>query len=118
MRITTSPCQKYVLKFARKEEREQKGGYEYKTKHKPRSARNTGRKTGREESRARGGEAQRVEAAARHQGRSTSGTTKIWGLNTGGLSKFSPQIPGAYLIFPPNTGVYLFFSQIPGVYQK
>ena len=31
----------------RKEEREQKGGHEYKTKNKPRSARNTTRKTGR-----------------------------------------------------------------------
>ena len=37
------------IKFAGKEEREQKGGYEYKTKHKPRRARNTIRKTGREE---------------------------------------------------------------------
>ena len=37
------------IEFAGKEEREQKGGYAYKTKHKPRSARNTGRKTGREE---------------------------------------------------------------------
>ena len=36
--------------FAENEEREQKGGYGYKTKHKPRSARNTGTKTGREES--------------------------------------------------------------------
>jgi len=34
----------------RKEEREQKGGYEYKTKNKPRSARNTTRMTGREKS--------------------------------------------------------------------
>jgi len=35
--------------FAEIEDREKKGGYEYKTKHKTRSAHNTGRKTGREE---------------------------------------------------------------------
>jgi len=39
-----------MTKVEEKEDRKQKGGYEYKTKHKPRSARNTGRKTGREES--------------------------------------------------------------------
>jgi len=38
------------IEFAEKEKREQKGNYEYKTRHKPRSARNTGKKTGREES--------------------------------------------------------------------
>ena len=38
------------MKFVEKEERKQKGGYEYSTKHKTRSARNTDRKTGREES--------------------------------------------------------------------
>jgi len=37
------------IEFTEKEERKQEGGYEYKTEHKPRSARNTGRKTGREE---------------------------------------------------------------------
>jgi len=37
------------IEFAGKEERGQKGSYEYKTQHKRRSARNTTRKTGREE---------------------------------------------------------------------
>ena len=37
------------IKFVRNEERKQKGGYEYRTEHKTRSARNTGRSTGREE---------------------------------------------------------------------
>ena len=45
-----STVPKIFIEFAGKEEREQKRGYEYKTKHKPRRARNTGRKTGREES--------------------------------------------------------------------
>jgi len=40
---------KICIEFAGKEEREQEGGHVYKTKHKRRSARNTGRKTGREE---------------------------------------------------------------------
>jgi len=35
---------------------------------------------------ARGSEAQRAEAAARHQGRSTPGRDNNWGLNSGGLS--------------------------------
>ena len=47
MHITRAPYQRYV--FTRKEERNQKGGCEYKTKHEPRSDRNTSRKTGREE---------------------------------------------------------------------
>jgi len=38
------------IKFLEQEERRQKGGKEYRTEHKTRSARNTGRKTGREES--------------------------------------------------------------------
>ena len=38
------------IKFVEKEERKQKGGYEYRTEPKTRSARNTDRKTGREES--------------------------------------------------------------------
>ena len=41
---------KVSVKFAEKEEREQKGGYEFRTEHKTRSACNRGRKTGREES--------------------------------------------------------------------
>ena len=45
-----SAVPKICIEFAGKEEREQKGGYEYKTKHKSRSARNTTRETGREES--------------------------------------------------------------------
>jgi len=41
---------KLCIEFAGKEEREHKGGYEYKSKHKPRSARcvNTCNSTGRE----------------------------------------------------------------------
>jgi len=38
------------IKLIRKEERKQKGGYKYRTEHKTRSTRNTGKKTGREES--------------------------------------------------------------------
>jgi len=38
------------IKCVEKEERKQKGGQEYSTEHKTRSACNTGRKTGREES--------------------------------------------------------------------
>ena len=38
--ITRTPCQRYVSNWKEKEEREQKGGYEYKSKYKPRSARN------------------------------------------------------------------------------
>ena len=45
-----STVTKVSIEFAEKEDRKQKGGYEYKTEHKPRSARNTGRKTCREES--------------------------------------------------------------------
>jgi len=45
---------------------------------------------------ARGSEAQRAEAAARHQGRSTPGRDKNGGLNTGGSSNFS-LITGIYL---------------------
>jgi len=46
---TKSTMLNLCIEFAQKEGREQKGSYEYKTRHKPRSARNTGRKTGREE---------------------------------------------------------------------
>ena len=41
---------KLCIKFIEREERKQKGGYEYTTEHRTRSARSTGRKTGREES--------------------------------------------------------------------
>jgi hypothetical protein len=37
------------IEFVEKEERKQRGGYEYKIEHKQRSARNTGTKTGRDE---------------------------------------------------------------------
>ena len=40
---------KVSVKFVEKEERKQKGGYEFRTEHKTRSARNTGRNSGREE---------------------------------------------------------------------
>jgi len=38
------------ITFVKKEKIKEKGGYEYRTKHKTHSARNTGRKTGREKS--------------------------------------------------------------------
>jgi len=38
------------MEFVGKEERKQKGGYEYRTNHKTRSTRNTDRQTGKEES--------------------------------------------------------------------
>ena len=40
----------WVSIVLKKEERKQKGSYEYRTEHKTRSARNTGRKTGGEDS--------------------------------------------------------------------
>ena len=43
MHITRAPCQRYVLNSKERKKKNKKGGYEYKTKHKPRSARNTGR---------------------------------------------------------------------------
>ena len=54
---------------------------------------------------ARGGEAQRADAAARHQGRS-----KLW------TKKNSGPIPVIYRNFL-NSGFYRFFFPIPGVYQ-
>jgi len=67
---------------------------------------------------ARGGEAQRADATARHQGRSTSGGGKIgpkyrgviciFSLHTGGLSKMNPRIfrgkPGKIQINPQYGG--------------
>jgi len=44
-----STVPKICIEFVGEEKRGKKGGYEYKTKHKPRSARNTTRKTDREE---------------------------------------------------------------------
>ena len=41
---------KVSVEFVEKEERKQKGVYEYRTEHKTRGARNTDRHTGREES--------------------------------------------------------------------
>jgi len=41
---------KVSIEFEEKGARKQKSSYEYKTKHNPRRARNTGRKTSREES--------------------------------------------------------------------
>jgi len=51
---------------------------------------------------ARGGEAQRADAAARHQGRSKPWTKKKIGSNTWDLSEFS-QFRG-FIGFFPNTG--------------
>jgi len=45
-----STVPKICIEFAGKEQRDQKCGYQYKTKHTPRCARHTTRKTGREES--------------------------------------------------------------------
>ena len=50
MRTSTGTVTEVCIKFVEKEERKHKGGQEYRTKHKTRSACNTGRKTGREES--------------------------------------------------------------------
>ena len=55
---------------------------------------------------ARGGEAQRAKAAARHQGRS-----KPW------AKKNSGPIPGIYRNFLNTGGLSVFFP-IPGVYQS
>ena len=45
----TSIVTKVSIEFAEKGARKQKSSYEYKTKHNPRRAHNTGRKTSREE---------------------------------------------------------------------
>jgi len=50
MRSSIGTLTKVSIKLVEKEERKQKGDYEYRTEHKTRSAHNTGRKTGREES--------------------------------------------------------------------
>jgi len=47
MRTSIGTVTKVSIKFVEKEERKQKGGYEYKAEHKTRSTRNTGRKTNR-----------------------------------------------------------------------
>jgi len=44
-----STATKVSIGSSEKEDRKKKGGYEYKTKHKPRNVCNTGRKTSREE---------------------------------------------------------------------
>jgi len=49
MRTSTGTVTLMSIKFVEKETSKQKGGHEYRTKHKTRSARNTGRTTGREE---------------------------------------------------------------------
>jgi len=50
MRTSIGTVTEVSIKLSGKEERKQKGGWEYRTKHKTCSARNTGKKTGREES--------------------------------------------------------------------
>ena len=47
MCISIGTVTKMSIKFVEREERNRKGGYEHRTEHKTRSARNTGRKTGR-----------------------------------------------------------------------
>jgi hypothetical protein len=62
---------------------------------------------------AHGGEAQRADAAVRHQGRSKPGAKKIW-VQYWGLIGIFP-IPGVYRPKYPNSGVYLgifFYSSI------
>jgi len=49
MRTSIGTVTEVSIKFVEKEERKQRGGYEFRTEHKTRSARNTGRQTGREE---------------------------------------------------------------------
>jgi len=49
MRTSIGTVTEVSIKFVEKESRNQKGGHEYRTEHKTRSAHNTGRKTGREE---------------------------------------------------------------------
>ena len=51
---------------------------------------------------ARGGEAQRTDAAVRHQGRSKPWVKKKFGSNTGDLSEFSQY--RRFIGFFPNTG--------------
>jgi len=50
MRISIGTVTQVFIKSAEKEERKQKGGYEFRTEHKTRSKCNTCRKTGKEES--------------------------------------------------------------------
>jgi len=47
MCISIGTVTKMSIKFVEREDRKRKGGYEYRTEHKTRSARITGRKTGR-----------------------------------------------------------------------
>ena len=63
------------IEFVEKEERKQKGGYEYRTEHKTRSARKKGRKTGREERGAR------RRGATRRCCRAPSGQVHMRGTN-------------------------------------
>ena len=50
MRTSIGTVTQVSIKFVEKERRKQEGGQGYKTEHKTRSARNTGRKIGREDS--------------------------------------------------------------------
>ena len=64
-------------------------------------------------------EAQRAEAAARHQGRSQLGDQKKLGApNIGGLADFSPDTGGLSDFFPRYQGFIGFATKIPGVHRQ
>jgi len=71
---------------------------------------------------ARGSEAQRAEAAARHQGRSTPGGEMIWVKYRGGLSVFFLDFGGLSIFFfmiragGLSGDLYGRFCSIPGFY--
>jgi len=107
----TSIVTKVSIEFAEKEERKQKGGYEYKTEHKPHSARNTGRKTCTEES-------------TRHRlietGKQVCLMVITWGLSdcmviTGGLSVLYGHYRGLSDFMVITGGLSVFFHCTGGL---
>jgi len=78
---------KIYIELGGKEERDKKSGYEYQIKHHAALATQLERQV--EKKVARGGEAQRADAAARHQDRSTSGGQKIGVKYRGFVGTFS-----------------------------
>jgi len=94
MRITRALCQRYVLNSQEKNKKNKKVVMNTKpnTNH---AALTTQVEIQVEKKGARGGEAQRADAAARHQGRSTSGGPKI-GVQYWGLSVLFSSIQGGY----------------------
>ena len=114
MRITRAPCQDMYW-IRRKEEREQKGGYGYRTKNKPRSARNTSRKTGREVA-PKLPRAIRVgqHPGGKKLGLNTGGLSGFF-FNTGGLSALFSFLPWVYLWGLSKAGHLLFFLSYRGL---